>query len=141
MIALLIILIVSIAYAVIRAFHDSKISNGKWKTWAFIEGALICLVVSILTAMLFFMRWWMTIPLAMIFAFVFWLVFDCMEGYLRTGNILHLGEYGFDLKMRKTFYYDKPILGWRNTGAIRLVLFKCFWIGLWIPAYFSLSNL
>ena len=140
MIALLIILSVSIAYACIRAFHDRHISNGKWKTWAFIEGVLVDLVVVVLTVLWFDYPWWICFPLAGIFAFTFWVVFDCLEGYLRTGFILYIGEGGFDAKMRKMFLYNKPIFGWKQTGAIRGVFFKLFWLGLLIPAYLTLLN-
>ena len=141
MIALTIILVISIAYAVIRGFHDSKISGGKWKTWAFIEGVLVDLVVVALTILWFRFPWWQVIPLALVFAFTFWLVFDCLTGYLRTGFILYIGNTGFDLKMRKTFLYNKPLFGWQETGAFLLVFFKCFWLALLIPSYIALLNL
>lgn len=136
--ALTVILLVSIAYAVIRAFHDKHISNGKWKTWAFIEGVLVDVAVVVLTVLWFHFPWWICFPLCAIFAFTFWLVFDCLHGYLRTGFILYIGNSGFDLKMRKTFLYNKPIFGWKEPGAFRQVFFKLFWLGLLIPSYFSL---
>lgn len=139
MIAFIIILVISIAYAVIRAFHDSKISGGKWKTWAFIEGILVDLAIVALLWRLFYVPdWWMMFPAGFIFAFVFWLVFDCMEGYLRTGNILYIGSSGFDQKMREMFHYNKPLFGWKETGSIRLIFFKSFWLVLLIGAYFAL---
>lgn len=125
-------------YALIRAKHDAFISHGGWKVWAFIEGVLMDLIVTAMIVLLFKMRWWMGIPTAGIFAFFFWLVFDCAEGYLRTGFILHLGDKGFDLTMRQMFHYNKPIFGWKETGAIRQVFFKCFWLVLLSGAYFSL---
>lgn len=137
MISLLIISSIAIIYAFIRAKHDSYISFGKWKTWAFIEAVLIDLSIVILTMLWFHLQWWFVLPLALIFAFTFWLFFDCMEGYLRTGNILHLGEQGFDLKMRKTFLYDQKLLWWKHPGAFLYMMFKIFWITLLTLIYFA----
>ena len=96
--------------------------------------------VVILTVLWFHFPWWMCIPLALIFAFTFWLVFDCLHGYLRTGFILYIGDSVFDKKMRWVFLYNKPIFGWEQTGAVRQVFFKMFWLGILIPSYFSLLN-
>ncbi|MFH0756924.1 MAG: hypothetical protein V2B15_06540 [Bacteroidota bacterium] len=142
MIPLSIILIIAIVYALIRAKHDSFLSHGdgRWKTWAFVEGGFIAISETILLWRAFDLEWWLMPHLVLIFAFAFWLVFDCSQGWIRTGNIFHLGEKGFDATMRKVFLYDKPILWWRNPGATRLVFFKLFWLGILIPTYFSLYN-
>jgi len=136
----LIILTTSIIYAIIRAFHDSHISNGKWKIWAFVEGVFAAALTSGLLVWRTEIQWWYIFVLGPLFAFYFWLVFDCAQGYMRTKNILHLGELGFDAKMRETFLYDAPIWGWENTGAIRLIMVKCLWLLLLTGIYFSLLN-
>ena len=142
MIPLLTILLVAIGYALIRAKHDSFLSHGtgSWKTWAFIEGIFVSLVVVLLSWKAFNTDWWLIFHLGMIFAFVFWIVFDCTQGWIRTRNILHIGDQGFDAKMRAMFFYDKPLLWWKNTGAFRLLFFRLFWLGILIPSYFSLLH-
>lgn len=137
MMPLTIILISAIIYAFIRAKHDSYLKGGEWKTWAFIEGFFWGALVVALTLLSFSLDWWVGFVLGPIFAFTFWLFFDCIVGYHFTGNILYLGEKGFDLKMRKMFLYNKPIFGWKETGQIRGIFFKGFWLVLLIGAYFS----
>ena len=134
----LIILTTSIIYAIIRAFHDSHISNGKWKIWAFVEGVFAAALTSGLLVWRTEIQWWYIFLLGPLFAFYFWLVFDCVVGYLFSRSILYLGTSGFDMKMRWSFLYNKPIFGWKETGAIRQIFFKCFWITLLTLIYNSL---
>lgn len=135
--ALIIISAVAIIYALIRAKHDSYIRVGEWKKWAFIEGVWWGVYVTVSTLFLFSMNWWMFIVLGPLFAFFFWLIFDCAVGWHFSGSILYIGNHGFDLKMRKTFKYNLPIFGWQS-GALILILFKLFWIGLLTGFYFAL---
>lgn len=137
MIQLIIILFIAIIYALIRAKHDSYLSTGKWKTWAFIEGIFFDVVIVLLSWQAFNFQWWQMFFLAVIFAFIFSLIFDCFQGYLRTGNILHLGEDGFDLKMRQTFLYDHKLLWWKHPGAFLYMMFKILWITLLTLIYFA----
>jgi hypothetical protein len=134
---LIIILITSIVYALIRAKHDSYIAGGPWKVWAFIEGALIALSVVSLSLMAFGLSWWMGFPLGGIFAFTFWLVFDCLIGWHFAGSILYIGNAGFDKKMREIFKYNYSVFGWES-GALFLILFKCVWLFILIGGYFAL---
>jgi hypothetical protein len=127
MIEILTISAIAIFYALIRAEHDSKISHGKWKLWAFIEGILVDAITTALVIFVFKLDWWMCFLLGPIFAFVFWIFFDCMQGYIRTGNILHIGTVGFDLKVRKAV-----------KGKLwRYLFFKLFWLGILIGGYLS----
>ena len=137
MIPFIIILSTAVIYALIRAKHDYFVPDGKWKLFAFIEGVFFDLIISALTVAAFDLSWWMGFPLAAIFAFVFWLFFDCAVGYYFSGSILYLGNSAFDLKMRKMFLYNKPIFGWKS-GALILILFKLFWIALLTLSYISL---
>ena len=140
MIPYFIILASAIGYALIRAKHDSFITQGKWKTWAFIEGVFWCILLVTLVLLSFTMKWWFLIVLGPIFAFSFWLVFDCVVGWYFSGNILYLGDQGFDLKMRGMALYNKPIFGWKETGSVRLIFFKLFWLVLLTLSYSSLLN-
>lgn len=135
--ALIVILLVSIIYACIRAKHDSFISGGSWKKYAFIEGIFFNVCIVALSVAAFGLAWWTGFVLAAIFAFVFWLFFDCIVGWYFSGNILYLGNTGFDLKMRKMFKYNLPIFGWKS-GALIFILFKLFWLVLLTLSYFSL---
>ena len=140
MIPLSIILICAIGYAFIRAKHDSFLKGGKWKMWAFVEGVFIAAFIVGLVLLSFKLNWWFGAVLGPIFAFVFWLFFDCIVGYHFGGSVLYLGTSGFDLKMRGMFLYNKPIFGWKETGNVRGIFFKCFWLVLLIGAYFSLHT-
>lgn len=130
MIPLFTILLVSISYALIRAKHDSYLfhGTGKWKVWAFIEGAFIAMVVILLSWKAFDMDWWLMFHLGLIFAFVFWIVFDCTQGWIRTRDILHIGDQGFDAKMRAMFFYDKPLWQWKHPRAFVFLFFRLFWL-------------
>lgn len=138
MISLFISIGVAIIYAVIRSHHDRWLYHGPWKTFAFIEGVFVDLVVIVLSWLAFGGLWWSMILNALIFAFVFWLVFDCLIGYTLTGSILYIGSQGFDKKMRATFKYDLPLLGWKKTGAIRLIIVKLWWLLVLIGGYVSI---
>ena len=138
MIPLAIILICAIGYALIRAKIDSYLTQGEWKTWAFIMGVFFAVCIVGLSILAFNLKWWMGFVMGPLFGLSFWLVFDCVVGYHFTGSILYVGTRGFDLFMRQMFLYNKPIFGWKETGAIRQILFKCFWLTLLILAYNSL---
>jgi len=135
--ALLLILSISIIYALIRAKHDSFISGGPWKKYAFIEGVLVAIVSVVAVVSLFGLNWWIGFPLGALFAFVFWLFFDCIVGWHFSGSILYIGNTGFDKLMRETFKYNLPIFGWKS-GALILIIFKSFWIALLILIYNAL---
>lgn len=132
MIAFLIILTIALGYAGIRSKHDSYLPHGAgvWKTWAFVEGGFIALCVISLALWATGSHWWLLFVLGPLFAFMFWVVFDCASGYLRTGNILHIGTVGFDLRIRNVVQ-----------GKLwRYLAFKLFWIGLITLIYFGLIN-
>ncbi len=132
MIALYIILTIAIGYALIRAKHDSYLSYGKWKRWAWIEGAYIAICSVSLVLYAFTLPWWLGLVLGFIFTLAFWIVFDCTSGWLRTKNILHLGTVGWDATMREVFKYKK---GYVFLG------FKIFWLLLSIGWYTSLAKI
>jgi hypothetical protein len=140
MISYIFIVVVALVYALIRAKHDSFIRVGEWKTWAFIEGVMWAVYVVASSLFLFNLQWWFVIVLGPLFAFSFWLVFDCAVGWHFAGSILYLGNHGFDLKMRQTFKYNLPIFGWKESGAFIFILFKLFWIVLLSLIYFELYN-
>lgn len=135
---LIVILTTAIIYALIRAKHDSYLLHGDWKRWAVIEAVFWTISFTAVLLYGFQLHWAYGLLLAPVFAFSFWLFFDCIVGYLFTGNILYLGEKGWDKKMRAMFLYNKPIFGWKETGAIRMIFFKCFWLTLLILSYLSL---
>jgi len=137
MIPIIIILATAVIFALIRAKHDSFIAGGRWKVWAFVEGCFFAVATVALTLLAFGLPWWLGFVLGPVFAFSFWLVFDCVVGWLLSGSILYIGNQGFDLQMRKMFLYNKPIFGWEEPGAIRQIFFKAFWIFLLLGAYFS----
>lgn len=138
MINYLIISAIAVAYALIRAKHDSYIRVGEWKKWAFIEGVMWAVVTIALALAAFGLKWWVGIIAGPLFAFMFWLFFDCAVGWHFAGNILYIGNHGFDLKMRQTFKYNLPIFGWKESGAFILILFKLFWIILLSLIFFEL---
>jgi len=118
-----IILSVAIVYALIRAFHDRYIRQGKWKTWAFIEGLFISLTVSYLTG-----GEWYVIGLgALLFGFTFWIVFDMIIGIYFGKHPLYLGNTGFDKKIRAMFQYTEK---WKGTWYLLVKL--VFW---WFAFY------
>lgn len=126
MIALYLILTIAIIYAIVRARHDSYLSHGaEWKLWAFVEGIVIAISVSVLATFAAGLMWWIAIPLTVVFALSFWVVFDCYQGWIRTGNILHIGTQGFDAKMRAMFKYKK---------GYAYLFVKLFWLLLAVLA-------
>lgn len=135
MIPLTVILSIAIIYALIRAKMDSYLRTGPWKTWAFVIGAVIAITTVSLVLFGFDMRWTNIFTLIPLFAFVFWLVFDCAVGYLFGGSILYLGSGKFDTIMKKTFKYNLPIFGWES-GSFIFILVKLFCI-----TFFTLSYL
>jgi len=119
----LIILIIAVIYALIRANHDRYLRQGKWKTWAFIEGVLIALVISFLIGG----KWYMIGVGAILFGFTFWIVFDTIIGIYFGKHPLYIGETGFDLEMRKMFQYTER---WKGTWYLMVKL--VFW---WFAFY------
>ena len=121
---LIIISLIAIIYALIRAKHDSYILNGGWKLWAFIEAVFIDIVICSLTVFAFNLQWFQVFGLALSFGFVFWIVFDCACGWHQVGDILYIGETGWDAKARKTWHYNKPFLFIKNPRGLKYLLFK-----------------
>lgn len=127
MTALLLISVIAIFYAWVRAEHDSFLSDGKWKVFAFIEGIFVDLISVSLVVFVFKLDWWMVFMLGLIFGFLFWIFFDCIQGYIRTKNILHIGTVGFDLKVRKAV-----------KGKLwRYLFWKLFVLGVLVGGYLS----
>ena len=73
MIVFIVIVVLAIIYAIIRAFHDSHVSHGKWKIWAFVEGLLFDVIVVGLCWRISGDPWWYMIFHGLMFAFLFWL--------------------------------------------------------------------
>jgi len=115
---------IAVIYALIRAKHDSYLSNGKWKRWAFAEGVLIALVVSVGYFLACDIAWWSAASVALIFGLSFWIVFDCTSGWIRARNIFYLGSYGWDLKAKRIFISGKNYF-----------LFKLIWLIIAIGFY------
>lgn len=127
MTAILLISVIAIFYAWLRAEQDSKLSHGNWKLWAFFTGVLVDAITVSLVVFIFKLDWWMIFMLGPIFAFLFWIFFDCIQGYIRTGNILHIGTVGFDLRVRKAV-----------KGRLwRYLFWKLFVLGILIGGYLS----
>ena len=124
--ALIIILTVAVVYALMRGRHDSYIPNGEWKQWAFLEGVFIDLVVVGLSVYAFCLSWYQIPGLALSFAFMFSIVFDRACGHFRVGNILYIGEYGWDAKVRRAIHYDTPFWGIQHPKALKYLLWKVF---------------
>ena len=137
-IAYIIAMVVAVVYALIRAKHDSYVNNGPWKTWAFVEGVMVDLLVVFSFTRFCGLPWWHMIFVGLIFAFTFWLVFDCFSGWLRHRDILYIGDVGFDKKMRETFFYNKKFLWMENPRIIRLVLVKMFFLFILTAGYISI---
>lgn len=133
MIPLTIILSIAILHALLRAKMDSYFRNGPWKIWAFIIGVVIA-VTTVSLVMYGFHLDWTGIFLLPIFAFVFWLFFNCAVGYLFGGSIFYLGSGKFDTHMKETFKYNLPIFGWES-GSLIFILFKLFWIAFFTFCY------
>lgn len=129
MIEILTISSIAILYSMIRAFHDRHINTGPWKTWAFIEAVLVCLLTCIGVIVLFNLMWYQIFGLGLTFAFVFWIVFDCAIGLLREGDLLYIGETGWDKAARATFHYDRPFWGIQHPRGLKYLLFKAAWLG------------
>jgi hypothetical protein len=127
MIALLIIATIAITLALIRAKHDSFISAGPWKAYAFIEGVAIDLMVTMGIVVLFQMQWWMGSIIAPLYGFIFWLTFDMACGWIRHGDITYLGTTGWDAEMRKVFRY--PDWRWAH------IIFRAAWIVILTGAF------
>jgi hypothetical protein len=109
------ILLISTIYALIRATHDRYLRQGGWKTWAFIEGAFVAVVVSYLIG-----GAWYEIGLgALLFGFTFWIVFDCMTGIYFGRHPLYIGNTGFDKKIRAIFQYTDR---WKGTWYLMVKL-------------------
>ena len=111
------LIIIATIYALIRATHDSFLNEGKWKVWAFIEGAFIALMVSY-----FLHDGLVFIGLgALVFGIVFWIVFDCLTGLYFGRHPLYIGNTGFDKKVRSVFSYSDK---WKG---LNYLIFKLVW--------------
>lgn len=100
---LIIVFAIAIIYALIRAKHDSFISNGPWKAFAFIEGAFWAICVSLALWQIFSLAWWEVGLIGLIFGTSFWISFDMASRWHRARDVFHLGMYGWDLKMNNIF--------------------------------------
>ena len=126
--AYLIAIGVAVAYALIRAKHDSYLSHGKWKHWAFAEGVFLALIVVLGLHAIYDINWAQTALLGPVIAVSFSIVFDGMCGVLRVGKWFYLGSKGFD--------------AWVNAVVKGKVwayfLFKLFWLFMFSAWYFNL---
>lgn len=123
---LIIAICIAIVYAQIRAKHDSTIphGDGKWKTWAFVEGAFWAVCVSLALWQIFTLAWWETGLIGLIFGVVFWISFDMACGWHRARDVFHLGMYGFDKWANNVFK------GGKNFFIVRMV-----WLVILLGAY------
>ena len=126
MTALIITSAIAIVYALIRAKHDSYVLTGRWKLWAFIEAVFIDLVVASLTVYALRLSWFQIPGLALSYAFIFWIVFDCACGWHRARNILYIGTTGWDATARRTFHYNKTFFWIQLPKARKYLLWKLF---------------
>ncbi len=129
MIALLLISTIAIISALLRAKRDSLLSHGtgKWKTYAFLEGLYESILSVLMVKWALGIPWGESVLLALVYAFIWSLFFDCIQGFIRTGNILHIGTVGFDAKVRATV-----------KGRLWLWPFaKIFWLIVLIGGYLS----
>jgi len=140
MIALYIILSIAVIYAGIRAKHDSYLSHGKWKLYAFIEGVFIAILSVLAVLLLFDMQWWLGPVFGAVFGFAFWTVFDCACGYFRVGDILYIGEYGWDAKARAAWHYNRPFWFFKKPRGLKYLLFKLFVASIIIAGTISMIN-
>lgn len=96
---MILITITAILYAIVRAKHDNSLyeSQGHNKLWAFIEGVIVSVSLSIAVMV----NWWDILFLPVLFAFIFWIVFDIACGLFRVGKFFYFGSGKFDQKMRR----------------------------------------
>ena len=96
---MILLITTAILYAIVRAKHDNYLneSYGNWKPWAFIEGGLIAISLSLAvgTGLLDYLF------LPVIFAMSFWIVFDMACGLFRVGKLFYFGSGEFDQKMKR----------------------------------------
>ena len=137
---ILVISFISILYAGIRAKHDSFVSSGEWKRWAFIEAVLVDIVTTCLVVSLFHLSWFQIPGLALSFAFIFWIFFDCACGHFRANDLLYIGESGWDAKARATFHYNRPFWGIKHPRALKYLLWKMFLASIIIASTISTIN-
>lgn len=140
MIAFYITVSIAIIYALIRAKHDSYISNGGWKRWAFIEAVIIDLVVVGLAVYAFSLSWYQVFGLVLSFAFIFWIEFDCACGWHRTGDILYISEFGWDARARASWHYNRPFWFFKNPRGLKYLMFKIFDAFIIIAGTISIIN-
>lgn len=92
--------LIAVLYAAIRAKHDSYVNQGKWKTWAFVEGGFWAITTGLLLGqnlLDYFM-------LPVIFALWFSLFFDPFCGLFRVGKFFYIGDTDkVDKKVKKVF--------------------------------------
>ena len=100
---LALIILIAVMYALIRAKHDSYISNGKWKVWAFVEGVFLAILATLAHWMAVDTSWWQIVSIPLVFGFSFWITFDFACGWLRARNIFYFGTTGWDLRARSIF--------------------------------------
>ena len=123
--ALLIAAVVAVIYAAIRAKHDSFLSEGKWKIYAFLEGIFVGICVVLSLHWIFVIPWWNTVLLTPVFGIIFWIFFDGFSGILRDGNFLYIGRTGFDQKIRNII----------SDRLYQYLIFKLVWLVLTTAFY------
>jgi len=121
---ILIIASIAIIYALIRAKHDSYLFNGKWKTWAFIEGTFLAILASLASWAIFDTTITQTLLISPIFGLIFWIVFDSACGWHRVRELLYFGSNGWDAKMERMFI--RPI---------NYLIAKTIWLIITIGAF------
>jgi hypothetical protein len=114
---MILLIIISILYAIIRAKHDSYVNNGPWKLWAFIEGVLVAVGLAFAIGT----SWLDYIFLPVIFAMIFWIVFDMACGIFRVGKPFYFGSGKFDQLMRKVFVTGGGFLFWKSIWLIIII--------------------
>ena len=118
----LIIAILAIVYALIRAGHDASINNGVWKKWATLELVFFAGVIT-----------WLAgnnladyIILPMVFLLWWSIFFDSACGLWRAGKLFYYGSGEWDQRMKRITRYPVLLFIWK---AIVLIIVSGAWKG------------
>jgi len=100
------LIVIAVLTAVIRAWRDNIISDGKWKNREFVLWGVIAVSLSAYHAT----QWWEMLFLPVIFSLWFWIVFDMACGWFRSGKIFYFGSGTFDQKMKRISRHPAVLL-------------------------------
>ena len=100
---LITISLIAIIYAILRAWRDNEIPDGKWKIREFVIGVFIASIVTYG----FGTNYIDYIFFPVIFAITFSIVFDSACGLLRAKKFFYFGSGSYDQKMKNVFRTPK----------------------------------